>query len=128
MAISFTPATCAGITFIKTVDGYAALPPGIYTPTLSSGLIICPRRLPFSENDHDSSFCISWNARILLEESLRAFTTFASAFPAYLDISSGLILNSFTFRESKALLYFRTALLPFFLTSSRMALTLCSIF
>ncbi len=28
ITISPTPATCAGITFISTVDGYAALPPG----------------------------------------------------------------------------------------------------
>ena len=26
--ISLTPATCAGITFIKTEEGYAAFPPG----------------------------------------------------------------------------------------------------
>ncbi len=32
-----TPATCAGITFIRTVDGYAALPPGTYTPAYSTG-------------------------------------------------------------------------------------------
>ena len=28
ITISFTPATCAGIAFISTDDGYAALPPG----------------------------------------------------------------------------------------------------
>ena len=33
-----TPATLAGMIFIRTDDGYAALPPGTYTPTFSSGV------------------------------------------------------------------------------------------
>src|SRR6201999_895631 len=32
-----TPATCAGTTFITTLDGYTALPPGTYSPTRSTG-------------------------------------------------------------------------------------------
>ena len=30
-----TPATCAGTTFITTLDGYSASPPGTYSPTRS---------------------------------------------------------------------------------------------
>src|SRR3990170_5061719 len=33
-----TPATRAGTTFMTTLDGYTALPPGTYSPTLSIGL------------------------------------------------------------------------------------------
>ena len=32
-----TPAVCAGTTFITTLDGYTALPPGTYSPTRSTG-------------------------------------------------------------------------------------------
>src|SRR5258708_8042381 len=32
-----TPAACAGTTFITTVDGYTASPPGAYRPTRSTG-------------------------------------------------------------------------------------------
>ena len=39
MMSSCTPATLAGIAFINTEDGYAALPPGTYRPTRSSGVI-----------------------------------------------------------------------------------------
>src|ERR1700722_7079849 len=31
-----TPAACAGTTFITTLDGYTALPPGTYRPTRST--------------------------------------------------------------------------------------------
>ena len=36
---SLTPATFAGIAFISTDDGYAALPPGTYRPARSRGVI-----------------------------------------------------------------------------------------
>src|ERR1700728_1000459 len=32
-----TPAACAGTTFITTLDGYTAFPPGTYRPTRSTG-------------------------------------------------------------------------------------------
>ena len=32
-----TPATCAGITFISTLDGSGARPPGTYRPTRPTG-------------------------------------------------------------------------------------------
>ena len=38
MTSSLTPATLAGIAFIKTEEGYAALPPGTYKPTRSKGV------------------------------------------------------------------------------------------
>ena len=38
--ISLTPATFAGITFINTLEGYAAFPPGTYTPNFSYGINI----------------------------------------------------------------------------------------
>ena len=42
IAIRPTPATRAGMAFISTEDGYAALPPGTYSPTASSA----PHRMP----------------------------------------------------------------------------------
>ena len=39
MMTSLTPATFAGMAFIKTDEGYEALPPGTYKPTRSSGVI-----------------------------------------------------------------------------------------
>src|SRR4029079_13424051 len=45
-AISLTPATWAGTSAITALDGYAARPPGAYTPARSTGigrvLTICP--------------------------------------------------------------------------------------
>ena len=35
----FTPATFAGIAFIKTEEGYDAFPPGTYNPTESKAVI-----------------------------------------------------------------------------------------
>src|SRR4030042_594873 len=86
-----------------------------------------PRRFPLSENDHDLSFCLSWKALIRFAEILRASTTFFSAFFECLLISAGVILKLFVVRESKAFVYLRRALLPLILTSSSIALTLCSI-
>src|SRR5882757_11332022 len=36
-AIELTPATCAGTTFMTTLDGYTARPPGTYSPTRDTG-------------------------------------------------------------------------------------------
>src|SRR6478752_9070511 len=36
-AIARTPATCAGTTFITTLEGYNARPPGTYSPTRRTG-------------------------------------------------------------------------------------------
>src|SRR6476660_7538721 len=36
-AMALTPATCAGTTFITTLDGYSASPPGTYSPTRRTG-------------------------------------------------------------------------------------------
>ena len=41
-----TPATWAGIIFMRTEEGYAALPPGTYTPALARGVTFCPRIVP----------------------------------------------------------------------------------
>ena len=38
IVIRATPATFAGMIFINTEDGYAALPPGTYTPTADNGV------------------------------------------------------------------------------------------
>ena len=46
MMISDTPAMCAGMQFINTVDGYAAVPPGTYRPALSIGTTFCPMTIP----------------------------------------------------------------------------------
>src|SRR3990172_9351518 len=52
---SFTPATFAGMTFIRTDDGYVAFPPGTYAPTRSRGLTICPRVTPPSSSKNQNS-------------------------------------------------------------------------
>lgn len=46
MTSSCTPATLAGMAFISTDDGYAALPPGTYRPTRSSGVTCWPSTVP----------------------------------------------------------------------------------
>ena len=46
MIISGQPAMRAGITSINTVEGYAAVPPGTYTPTLARGSTLCPVTTP----------------------------------------------------------------------------------
>ena len=48
MTISGTPATFAGTAFISTEDGYAAVPPGTYMPTRSSGVTRWPSKEPYS--------------------------------------------------------------------------------
>ena len=50
MTISSTPATAAGMQFISTVEGYAAVPPGTYTPTRRSGRTMRPSSLPGSRS------------------------------------------------------------------------------
>ena len=65
MIIFFTPATFAGITFIKTVDGYDALPAGTYTPTEFIGVIFSPRIVPSCLSDQLIVFCCLANLRIL---------------------------------------------------------------
>ncbi|MNR63339.1 hypothetical protein D3C85_1856220 [compost metagenome] len=65
MITSFTPATRAGMAFISTDDGYAALPPGTYRPTRSSGVTFWPSIVP-SDSVYSqlwlphSIFCFSW--------------------------------------------------------------------
>lgn len=65
ITISPTPATRAGIAFISTDDGYAALPPGTYRPTRSSGVTFWPSTVPSASVycqlwlPH-SIFCFSW--------------------------------------------------------------------
>ena len=62
MIISFTPATFAGSTFISTDEGYAAVPPGTYTPTRLRGVIFCPSEIAGSKFNHVFCFCFSWKA------------------------------------------------------------------
>ncbi len=44
----FTPATEAGMAFIRTEEGYRALPPGTKIPTESSGSTFAPTKAPSS--------------------------------------------------------------------------------
>ena len=46
MTISEHPAIFAGMQFMRTDDGYAAVPPGTYRPTFSIGVIFCPITTP----------------------------------------------------------------------------------
>ena len=46
ITISPQPASTAGMQFISTDDGYAAVPPGTYRPTFSSGSTRWPRITP----------------------------------------------------------------------------------
>ena len=65
MQISLTPATFAGRMFIRTEDGYAAFPPGTYTPTRFRAVSFWPSIVPFSvEANQLFCFCFSWNSRI----------------------------------------------------------------
>ena len=65
MQISLTPATFAGRMFIRTEDGYAAFPPGTYTPTRFRAVSFWPSIVPFSvEVNQLFCFCFSWNSRI----------------------------------------------------------------
>ena len=60
MMISFTPATLAGSTFISTEEGYAAVPPGTYTPTRLRGVTFWPREMAASKLIQVFCFCFSW--------------------------------------------------------------------
>src|SRR5216684_8935286 len=65
MTSSPTPATFAGSAFISTEDGYAALPPGTYSPARSSGVIRWPSVVPSaSVNRHDFARCRVWKRRM----------------------------------------------------------------
>ena len=65
MATRPTPATVAGIAFISTDDGYAALPPGTYSPTASSGVQRIPKVSPAaSVMRRSDGICARWNASI----------------------------------------------------------------
>lgn len=60
MISSGTPATFAGTAFMITVEGYAALPPGTYRPTRSSGVTCWPSSVPSaSRYDQDPVFWCS---------------------------------------------------------------------
>ena len=45
-AISATPAACAGTTVISKLEGYAAAPPGMHTPTRRIGRYKRPSSMP----------------------------------------------------------------------------------
>ena len=45
-AMDSTPATLAGTTFITTLDGYTARPPGTYNPTRRTGRHVCRTMAP----------------------------------------------------------------------------------
>ena len=61
MTISDTPATLAGITSMSTVEGYAAVPPGTYTPAFSMGVYFCPSTMPgLSLTTKFLCSCCSW--------------------------------------------------------------------
>src|SRR5206468_1084451 len=71
-----TPATRAGMPVMSTVDGYAARPPGTYTPTRASGSMRWPRRAPLaSRKDHERSRWRAWKTRMRRAASSRSLRT-----------------------------------------------------
>ena len=65
MTISPQPAILAGMASISTVDGYAAVPPGTYRPTLSRGVTFWPMTTPArSVMMKLLRTCFSWNWRM----------------------------------------------------------------
>ena len=72
MTIWGHPAIFAGMVSISTVEGYAAVPPGTYTPTFSMGVTFCPSTIPgLSAITKLFRTCREWNARILAAASRR---------------------------------------------------------
>jgi hypothetical protein len=115
ITISSTPATCAGITFIRTVEGYAALPPGTYTPAYSTGDTLCPRIIPVSSVVIQVFlFCFAWKsliflmARLITSRSSLSISLYASSISA----SVSLIFSSFISALSNFFVYSKTASSP----------------
>ena len=81
-----TPATFAGIRFISTEEGYAAVPPGTYSPARSIGTTRWPKMTPSpSSVNQDSCTCFSWKRRMLASAC-----TSASLEPSYVLKSLGV--------------------------------------
>ncbi len=62
---SCTPAILAGMAFMSTVEGYAAVPPGMYSPARRTGIMRSPRITPGRRISNPSLFCSLWNSLML---------------------------------------------------------------
>ena len=120
--ISLTPATRAATVVIRTVEGYAARPPGIYAPILSSGVVLTPRVIPgsISSSQRVFGFWSSWKAVILASASINAWTSSGSTMSYAASICSCVILRVSSFCLSNFSVRAKSAASPFVLTSSMM--------
>ena len=89
ITICCTPATLAGITSIKTVDGYAAVPPGTYTPARWMGVYFCPSTMPGrSVITKFLCSCCSWKCRIFSAAIFKVVINSGSSFSSRAKASS----------------------------------------
>ena len=126
MAIRPTPATRAGTAFIRTEDGYAALPPGTYSPTASSAVQRIPRVSPASSSTRKSAGrCARWKSSILSAARSRARVKSAGRSLTAAAISSSEIRSRSAGRDtrSKRAVYSTTASSPRARTSAMIAAT-----
>ena len=94
MMSSSTPAILAGIAFISTEEGYAAVPPGTYSPTRCSPRMRWPRMTPFSLGFTKLwCFCRLWKSAMFSWAFSRAETKSGSAL-----VSASLISSRVTSR------------------------------
>src|SRR5712691_3132862 len=133
MMSSRTPAILAGMAFIRTDEGYAALPPGTYKPTRSSGVTRCPSVVPSaSVNCHDFASCRSWYLRMRAAACSSASRCVRSSPARACSRTDGLSSSSATRTaltrspHSGFSLYSRTAASPRLRTFSQISTTLRS--
>src|SRR6266850_2732990 len=127
MMSSRTPAILAGMAFINTDEGYAAKPPGTYSPTRSSGVTRWPSVVPSaSVNCHDFARCRSWYLRMRAAACSSAWRSPRfnpeRAFPSSRRDSSRSASRA-TLIPSKRSVYSSTAVSPLERTLARIAAT-----
>ena len=124
MMSSSTPAILAGTAFISTEEGYAAVPPGTYSPTRFSPRMRWPRMTPFSLGFTKLwCFCRLWKSAMFSMEFSRVETKSGSALVRASLISSRLTSRAGGSFPSNFRVYSSTALSPFFRTFSRISET-----
>ena len=84
-----TPASCAGTTFIITLEGYTALPPGTYSPTRSTGMNFSVTVPPAASSTVlPAGFCAACTARTRAMDSRSASVTLGSSSRAACSMTS----------------------------------------
>ena len=118
-AISLTPATWAGMTFITTDDGYATRPPGTYTPARRTGtyrsVTVEPGASSVTGSAGSWASCTSRARRAASASAAR--TAGSSARPASASAAAGTRVVARSTPSNRAV-YSRTAAAPRCRTSS----------